>query len=243
MGMMKKGSPSSPLQQSLFPWHCLRSSPSSSTKSNDSSSSNNKNTVRVIAPDGGVKVFKGPVAAAEVMRQHPLHLICRSDSFFIGQKVPPLSASDHLQPGHSYFLLPSHFFHSVLSFVTLSSSLLLLNTNTNNKKPSAVPFQSFDIQRTEKGIMLQVKVKDEAVTNHNNNDYIDDKESKGSAICDSEELEKEYRQLVGFCKQWKPRLETISEISSGNGAKSLFLLLIGSRWRLGGRRSRSSLIS
>ncbi|ONK78187.1 uncharacterized protein A4U43_C02F15450 [Asparagus officinalis] len=162
-------------------------------------------------------------------------LICRSDSLFLGRKVPALSASDKLQPGHSYFLLPTHFFHSVLSFVTLVSS------------SSSSSFAGrFDIERTEKG-MVRVRVKDDAFADDGGvgggrNKHFDaegglvlegEKTRRRLRVCDSEELERECRQLVGCrLKEWKPRLETIMESSSrGCRRRSVVLRLVSSRRR------------
>ncbi|CAL9191306.1 uncharacterized protein LOC135613506 [Musa acuminata AAA Group] len=154
--------------------------------------------VRLIGSDGRVRVYHRPVAAAELMKEHPCHLVCRSDAFFIGQKVPPLAAGDQLQPGHSYFLLPSHFFHSVLSFVTLATSLLA--PSGAGKRALLRPF---DIQKTASGT-LQIRVADE---------FLKEESRDGtSRLVTTEALEKEYRTLVR-CRssQWKPKLETIRE--------------------------------
>ncbi|XP_010910046.1 uncharacterized protein [Elaeis guineensis] len=156
--------------------------------------------VRVICSDGRLRVYDRPVGAAEVMKENPCHLICRSDSFFIGQRVPALVAGDQLQPGHSYFLLPSEFFHSVLSFVTLATSF----ANSIKNPPLLRPF---DIHKTPAGT-LQIRVSDEFLERLIMEQ--DEMERKGRRVCTTEALEKDYRQLVRS-RSWKPKLETIRE--------------------------------
>ncbi|XP_038972551.1 uncharacterized protein LOC103700165 [Phoenix dactylifera] len=166
--------------------------------------------VRLIGSDGRVQVYHRPVAAAELMKEYPRHLVCRSDSFFIGQKVPALAACEHLQPGQSYFLLPSHFFHSVLSFVTFASSFTTLNHPNGIKKQAVI--RPFDVQKTAEGT-LQITVSDEF--------FLVDKvkqeeeEKNGRGVCTTEALEKEYRRLVR-CQsaKWRPKLETIGEAAT-----------------------------
>ncbi|XP_073099741.1 uncharacterized protein [Elaeis guineensis] len=163
--------------------------------------------IRLIGSDGRVQVYHRPVAAAELMKEYPLHLVCRSDSFFIGQKVPALAAGEHLQPGHSYFLLPSHFFHSVLSFVTLLSSLPSLN---GVEKRTIV--RPFDVQKTAAGT-LQITVSDEFFLADKMKE--EETEEKGKRVCTTEALEKEYRRLVRYkSAKWRPKLETIREAAA-----------------------------
>ncbi|KAG0495629.1 hypothetical protein HPP92_000320 [Vanilla planifolia] len=144
-------------------------------------------SVRLILSDGRVRVFRRAVGAEELMAAHPLHLICRSDSFFIGQKVPPLAAGDVLLPGQSYFLLPAPFFASVLSFVSLASSF-----SSCGGPSKLLLLRPFEIQKTAAG-RLQLRVSEEFVDGLR------------------EELEKEYRELVVRARIWKPKLETIRE--------------------------------
>ncbi|XP_072959895.1 uncharacterized protein [Typha angustifolia] len=165
---------------------------------------------RLVGSDGRVRLYHRQVSAADLMQEFPQHLICRSDSFYIGQKVPALSPRDLLQPGHSYFLLPSHFFHSVLSFVSLASALLLSSNKkagAGNTKNNCTKLRPFEIEKTASGT-LQIRVRDEFIKEEEG-----EEEGKSwSRICGTEELEKEYKELVGSrAKQWKPKLETIRE--------------------------------
>lgn len=158
--------------------------------------------VRLIGSDGRVLVYRRRVHAAELMAEHPRHLICRSDSFYIGRKVPALSESDELQPGNSYFLLPTHFFHSVLSFVTVATSL---TSASSGSKPVIRPF---DIHKTAAGT-LQIRVSDEFIEAAESDGEV---KGKCGRVCTTEALEKDYRQLVRCrSRQWKPELETIRE--------------------------------
>ncbi|KAM0936034.1 hypothetical protein DsansV1_C27g0199171 [Dioscorea sansibarensis] len=169
-------------------------------------------TIRLIGSDGRVRIYDRSVSAAELMHEHPLHLVCRSDTFFIGQRVPALAAGDRLQPGHSYLLLPASFFHSVLSFVTLASSLA--GPNPNRK----APIRPFDIKKTDSGT-LQVRVSDEFLEKVAEEE---EEERRVRRVCTTEELEKDYKQLVR-CKsrQWRPKLETIRESERRRGVRAL----------------------
>lgn len=178
--------------------------------------------IRLVGSDGRVIVYHRPVSAAELMKEHPCHLICRSDSFFIGQKVPALSAGERLQPGQSYFILPTQFFHSVLSFVSLASSLLVSNTAQNNgkKMPALRPF---NIQKTAAGA-LQIRVCDEFLI-----DKVKEEEAeRRGRVCSSAELEKEYKELCSKVHKWRPRLDVVMEgVERRKGGEKGFLVFSG----------------
>ncbi|XP_058103549.1 uncharacterized protein LOC131247127 [Magnolia sinica] len=186
-------------------------------------------TIKLIKSDGHVKIYDRPIAASELMLQFPKHLICHSDSFFIGQKIPALSATDHLKLGHKYFLLPTHFFQSVLSFVTIASiasSSSPIPPSPSSKKADfikkAALCRPFDIHKTPSG-MLQIRVSDEFISKLMEEGRIKGEDEEGEEensrtkpkgrVCTTPELEKDYIRLVGFrrSKEWKPKLETIRE--------------------------------
>ena len=88
--------------------------------------------------------------------------------------------------------------------------------------------RSFDIRKTEKGV-LQVRVRDEMIVDKS--ELAESEEESTSKrqlrICGSEELEKEYKQIVGCrLRQWKPRLETITETTSSERRRRSVLLLM-----------------
>ncbi|KAK0592555.1 hypothetical protein LWI29_021221 [Acer saccharum] len=56
-------------------------------------------TIKLVKSDGLVKIYDRPIHVSELMVEFPKHLVCRSDSFYIGQKIPALSESDQLQLG------------------------------------------------------------------------------------------------------------------------------------------------
>ncbi|CAN6464569.1 unnamed protein product [Victoria cruziana] len=177
-------------------------------------------TVKLIRSDGVVKVYHHPVTASELMIEFPKHLICHSDSFYIGQKIPALSADEELQLGHKYFLLPKHFFQSVLSFVTLAS---LASSSSKN----VVGIRPFDISKTAEG-SLRIRVSDEFIAKLVEEGKVKEEEegtenqTRGERqnqvhpingkVCTTAELQKDYTQLVRCrSQQWKPKLETIRE--------------------------------
>ncbi|XP_031490627.1 uncharacterized protein LOC116257783 [Nymphaea colorata] len=177
-------------------------------------------TVKLIRSDGVVKVFHRPVRASELMLEFPKHLICHSDSFYIGQKIPALSADEDLQLGHKYFLLPQHFFQSVLSFVTLAS----FASSSSRLVKNVAGIRPFEILKKPGG-SLQIRVSDEFISKLIEGDNVKDeeeasvKEQPKGKVCTTPALQKDYTQLVGYrSQQWKPKLETIRELEK-NGSR------------------------
>ncbi|ERN06367.1 hypothetical protein AMTRI_Chr06g191370 [Amborella trichopoda] len=179
-------------------------------------------TVKLIQSDGVVKIYHKPVHASDLMLQFPKHLICDGDSFFIGQKIPALSEKDELKLGHKYFLLPKHFFQSVLSFVSLasfasdqispspsgSSPDLMARRKTFVKK--AANCRPFDIHKAPNG-GLQIRVSDEFIAKLMESGSNGEEEERfRGKVCTSRELQKDYMQLVRS-RPWRPKLETIKE--------------------------------
>uniref|UniRef100_A0A6N2M5Q6 DUF4228 domain-containing protein n=1 Tax=Salix viminalis TaxID=40686 RepID=A0A6N2M5Q6_SALVM len=179
-------------------------------------------TIKLIRSDGMVKIYDRPIYVSELMVEFPKHLVCHSDSFYIGQKIPALSENDLLQLGHKYFLLPKHCFQSVLSFVTIAS----IATSSLQPQPSssrnaflkkAATCQPFDIQKSPNGC-LRIRVSDEFLSQLMEEGKVKESEEDGSSrnckptsrVCTTPQLEKDYTQLVGS-RQWKPKLETIRE--------------------------------
>lgn len=175
--------------------------------------------IKLINSDGVVRIYDRPIYVSEVLLEFPKHLVCRSDSFYIGQKIPPLSDQDLLQLGHKYFLLPKPFFHSVLSFVTIAS--FFSSSNNNNKtntrfiNNAAACHRPFDLQRTPSGC-LRIRVSDEFISQlleQGNPKPLPPQQSTSlplGKICTTPQLAKDYTQLVRT-RQWKPKLETITE--------------------------------
>ncbi|PRQ39729.1 hypothetical protein RchiOBHm_Chr4g0428381 [Rosa chinensis] len=193
-------------------------------------------TIKVVKSDGLVKIYNKPIDVSELMRQFPKHLVCASDSFYIGQKIPALSEHDQLQLGRKYFLLPKHFFQTVLSFVTIASFATSGPESEPEQKPSPVPStnsknaflrkaancEPFHIQKSESGC-LRIRVSDEFISQLLEEGKLSDEakveeedehgksiEPNNSKVCTTPQLQKDYSQLVGS-RQWKPRLEPIRE--------------------------------
>ncbi|KAK9276263.1 hypothetical protein L1049_005794 [Liquidambar formosana] len=190
-------------------------------------------TIKLIKSDGLVKIYHRPIHVSDLMLEFPKHLVCRSDSFYIGQKIPPLSEHDQLQLGQKYFLLPQHFFQSVLSFVTIAS--IVSSQPQQSPLPSssfsknaflrkASNCQPFHIHKAPSGC-LRIRVSDEFISQLMEEGKIQGEEedetcststpnnnkSRGR-VCTTPQLQKDYTQLVGS-RQWKPKLETIRETS------------------------------
>ncbi|XP_022773817.1 uncharacterized protein LOC111316066 [Durio zibethinus] len=179
-------------------------------------------TVKVMNTDGLVKIYDRPIHVSELMTEFPKHMVCRSDSFYIGQKIPALSKDDKLQLGHNYFLLPKQFFQSVLSFVTIASfanarspqsplpcSSVQESRNAMLKKASAC--QPFHIQKSSSGC-LRIRVSDEFIWQlMEEGGMKEDVDESWSKVCTTPQLQKQYSQLV-CSRHWKPKLETIKEM-------------------------------
>ncbi|TYK10680.1 DUF4228 domain-containing protein [Cucumis melo var. makuwa] len=174
--------------------------------------------IKLILSDGVVRIYHRPIYVSEVLLEFPKHSVCRSDSFYIGQKIPPLSDQDLLQLGHKYFLLPTPFFHSVLSFVTIASFFSSSNSNNKNRfiNNAAACHCPFDLQRTPSGC-LRIRVSDEFISQlleqGNNPKPLPPQQTPSlplGKICTTPQLAKDYTQLVRT-RRWKPKLETIKE--------------------------------
>ncbi|KAK8966584.1 hypothetical protein KSP40_PGU005206 [Platanthera guangdongensis] len=178
--------------------------------------------IRLILPDGRVRVYRRPVTADELMAANPCHLVCSSDSFIIGQKVPPLHAGDFLVPGQSYFLLPSNFFSSVLSFVSLAASFS--STASTIAASKFLLLRPFEVQKTATG-RIQLRVSDDFVGRLTEEDEEGEGRKREGMVCTTEELARVYRELVMSVRVWKPKLEAISESEKkrrGGGGGAVF---------------------
>ncbi|KAL7094157.1 hypothetical protein ACP275_11G084300 [Erythranthe tilingii] len=153
-------------------------------------------TIKLIKSDGGVEIYDRPIKAWEVMEEFPKHMVCRSDSFYIGQKTPALSHRDRLLPGHYYFLLPANFFQSALSFATFLRCRSAFAAG-RTRPP-------FELEKSPCG-GLRIKVIDEMILKNNK------EEGKVIGVCTTPQLRKDYDLLVGRRHHWKPKLDTISE--------------------------------
>ncbi|KAK8702841.1 hypothetical protein V6N13_021178 [Hibiscus sabdariffa] len=166
-----------------------------------------RRTVKVISCDGRVTVYDRPVHVSELLSQFPKHMICRSDSLYIGRKIPPLSMDDKLRLGHNYFLLPQKAFQSALSFVTVASfANARYSSPRSSMKPAAC--QPFHVEKTESGC-LRIRVSDEFIRELMEESKTNDGISR---VCTTPQLQKQYALLVGPSRRdWKPKLETINE--------------------------------
>ncbi|XP_059637258.1 uncharacterized protein LOC132279325 [Cornus florida] len=216
------------LSMMVNPWHCFNML--SKLQRHHRRHRGQSAVIKLVRWDGEVMIYDKPVHASELMLEFPKHMVCRSDSFFIGQKIPPLRDHDQLQLGRNYFLLPTHLFHSVLSFVTIAS-LTSSNSNSNSqlchssskaafvKKAGAVSCRPFDVMKTPTGCLgirvceeflwqlltEQAKIKEEVEE--------DDILNSNCKLCTTSQLQKDYMQLVESRKCWKPKLNTIRESS------------------------------
>lgn len=200
-----------------------------------------KETIQLVRSDGTLQILQKSLSAAQIMEEFPQHLVCRSDSFYIGQKTPTLSPNDQLKVGNNYFLLPQHFFHSTLSLLSLASlisplpapkappnSTARLSAPLRSIERASVFCQPFEIQKSDDGGRLRIKVCPEFISKLMEDVKLNADERERSVGVDSAEnecrllntpeLQKEYAQLVKSGAQcWKPKLESIRENEKMNG--------------------------
>jgi len=196
---------------------------------------NNNETIQLVRSDGSITIVPKSVKAGQIMQEFPQHLLCCSDSLYIGQKTPSLSPDDQLKAGNHYFLLPDHFFQSPVSLVTLASLLSPPPTKVSlaptSRASSAIRSigyasslcQPFDIQKNDVGGGLRIRVRSQFITKLMEDGRVNVDE-RGSTVptasaddddtrlCNTPELQKAYKQLVkskGHC--WEPKLESIRE--------------------------------
>lgn len=164
-----------------------------------------RKTIKLLKCDGEVRIYDRPIKAGEVMDEFPKHMVCRSDCFFIGQKIPALPQHHRLQPGHNYFLLPANAFQSNFTF----SSFVRCSS-----KFGAAAFQ---IEKTPAG-SLRIKLSDE----YGGQQQELDAAMAKTLIITTPQLRRDYEQLVVLMRrnQWKPKLDTIAEKKSKHSSRS-----------------------
>uniref|UniRef100_A0A5B7BP95 DUF4228 domain protein n=1 Tax=Davidia involucrata TaxID=16924 RepID=A0A5B7BP95_DAVIN len=171
-------------------------------------------SIKLMKSDGVVKMYDRPIHVSELMVEFPKHMVCRSDSLYIGQKVPALSEDEELQLGSNYFLLPKHFFQSALTFLTISSFAASASKKTAFLKKAAT-CQPFDILKSPSGC-LRIRVSEEFLSQlileqGKNIKEEEEETSTKRSLCTTPQLQKDYTQLVGSRHYWKPKLDTIRE--------------------------------
>ncbi|XP_073054020.1 uncharacterized protein [Primulina eburnea] len=164
-----------------------------------------RKTIKLVMCDGEMRIYDRPIKAGELMDEFPKHMVCRSDCFYIGQKIPTLPQHHRLQPGHNYFLLPANFFQSTFTF----ASFLRCSSNFG--------VAAFHIEKTPAG-SLRIKLSEEYCQRQ-------ELEAAGMAktlIITTPQLRKDYEQLVVLVRrnQWKPKLDTIAEKKSNRISRS-----------------------
>ncbi|XP_057844597.2 uncharacterized protein LOC131054150 [Cryptomeria japonica] len=181
-------------------------------------------SIQLLHSDGSMEILNRPILASVIMEDLPEHVVCHSDSFYIGQKIPALSPKEELKMGHKYFLLPKQSFQSVLSLVSLASFISPPKTVIPSHGASNFSFNTvrapilknpFEIEKSDGG--LRIKVCSEFISKLIEDGRFSNKEREISAesdqgLCNTPQLQKDYAQLVTSRNQvWKPKLDTIQE--------------------------------
>ncbi|XP_047056116.1 uncharacterized protein LOC124662310 [Lolium rigidum] len=166
------------------------------------------------------------------------HVVCPSDSFFVGLPIPITPPSERLLPGRTYFVLPAARFSlssdgkvPVLTAATLAS----LSAAPGSKQrvslagPGECPFEY--VKGGEHGAAPLIRVLPEFIEKVITCDGASDGAvrrgkcgvvgvASATELCSTPELKRHYAQLVGpRTRTWSPRLETISE----RGKRRMFL--------------------
>uniref|UniRef100_A0A7N0TX94 Uncharacterized protein n=1 Tax=Kalanchoe fedtschenkoi TaxID=63787 RepID=A0A7N0TX94_KALFE len=175
-----------------------------------------KRPIKVITSNGIVRVYTKPLRASKLMLEFPTHLLCRSDSLYIGQKIPSLSPKKKLKRGHNYFLLPRPYFQSTLTFASAAASFAAAAAAQPRGYYStklANSCKAFSIEKARNGV-LKIRVSDEFIaqlTSEQRKATTANAAAEEERVCNTPQLMKEYSQLVESSRQWRPKLETISE--------------------------------
>ncbi|XP_047053477.1 uncharacterized protein LOC124659695 [Lolium rigidum] len=159
------------------------------------------------------------------------HVVCPSDSFYVGLPIPVTPPTERLLPGRTYFVLPATRFSlssddgkaPVLTAATLAS----LSAAPGSKKrvslagPGECPFEY--VKAGEHGAAPLIRVLPEFIEKMIACDGASDgavrrgkcgvaAAASATELCSTPELKRHYAQLVGArSRPWSPRLETISE--------------------------------
>lgn len=189
-------------------------------------------TIQLVRPDGTVEILRKPVTAGQIMQGLPQHLVCHSDSFFIGQRTAALSENDVLQMEKKYFVLPELFFQSELTLVSIASILSAPSPLTPTTGVSAAPLRSierasahcepFEIERSGVDGRRRIRVSPQFITKIMEDGRINiderghaverDSTANENRLCNTPDLQKHYEKLVKpKDRSWRPKLDTIKE--------------------------------
>ncbi|KAF5471128.1 hypothetical protein F2P56_011591 [Juglans regia] len=179
---------------------------------------NHSPPVKLIFWEGTTRILRGKHIAGEIMFEFPDKMVCHSDSFFIGHRVPALAIDDELQSGQTYLVLPIDTF--ACDHVISASSLAALGSSPKN---SPINFgdcrRPFEYVKGADGRVL-IKVVPEFITrlitrgkDVGSSNISPGPSNNNGILCSTPELQKHYEQLVGTSKEqvWSPKLETIAE--------------------------------
>ncbi|KAJ4836059.1 hypothetical protein Tsubulata_008960 [Turnera subulata] len=78
-------------------------------------------TAKVIHMDGRLQEFKQPIKASHLLTQNPKHFLCSTESMYVDHHLPQVPATEELQLGQIYFLMPLSKSRAPLSLQELCS--------------------------------------------------------------------------------------------------------------------------
>ncbi|KAG2671057.1 hypothetical protein I3760_14G115100 [Carya illinoinensis] len=161
---------------------------------------NPSSPVKLIFWEGTTRILRGKHIAGEIMFEFPDKMVCHSDSFFIGHRVP-LAIDDELQSGQTYLVLPIDTF--ACDHVISASSLAALGSSPKNSPINFGDCQRpFEYLKGADGRVL-IKVVPEFITRlitrgkDVGSSNISTSPSNNYILCSTPELQKHYEQLVG----------------------------------------------
>ncbi|XP_024312690.1 uncharacterized protein LOC100826706, partial [Brachypodium distachyon] len=149
-------------------------------------------------------------------------VLCRADGFRLGRPAPVLAASDRLEPGRTYVLLPADRLpaRGRGAVTAASPSALSYHGKGSSSSPSLAGGARSPFEYVKDGVdgRTAIKVAEEfvlkAVTAGRGSSSRQGEYGRRSGrqliIYSTPELRRQYEQLVGAAR-WSPRLETIEE--------------------------------
>ncbi|ERN11423.1 hypothetical protein AMTRI_Chr03g43540 [Amborella trichopoda] len=103
-------------------------------------------TAKLVLTSGGLHEFNVPVTVDQVLQSFPSSFICHADQMYINDCIPPLKASEELQLGQIYFLLPLTKLHYPLepsemaALAVKASTALSEGSRKRGRRKKVAPF-------------------------------------------------------------------------------------------------------
>ncbi|XP_068660568.1 uncharacterized protein [Aristolochia californica] len=160
---------------------------------------------KIILPDGTVQVFSQPIAAGELMLEHPQQFIVEYGSVAAGNKSAPLPADQKLETEKIYLMLPMKR-GKVAKLSAVEAREILSKAQLLTGSLGILP-------RFAQKCSVLLLHKEKKLTAPKNETEMEISETSGWLELLPEEFEKrpEFLSRELSAKGWKPSLDTIKE--------------------------------